>query len=142
MLAEAENEINGPADAYQYVNAVLERARDRNGNGTFESTEINPANWTSTSVPTQEMFRERIMSERRYELLGECNEWFDVRRRGKNYFKSILDYHNTYQANINNNEYTVATDDANINRIMLLPIPVSELGSNSTITQSDQNPGW
>ena len=34
MLAEAENELRGPtAAAYGYVNQVISRARDRNGNG-------------------------------------------------------------------------------------------------------------
>ncbi len=141
-LAEAENEINGPTAAYQYVNAVLERARDRNGNGVFETTEINPANWTSLTVPTKEIFRDQIMAERQYELLGECNEFFDVRRRGKAYLKTILDYHNTYAPNVTNNEYKVTTDDVNLNRIMLLPIPITEYGTNTKITQNDQNPGW
>lgn len=130
MLAEAENELNGPAGAYKYVNEVLTRAR---GAGS------QPANWLGM---TTEEFRERIMEERRFELLGELHDYFDVRRRGKDYLKKIIENHNTYPANVTAKEYTVATDDATLTRAMLLPIPTGEMTTNSGITQEDQNPGY
>jgi len=139
MLAEAENEINGPANAYKYVNSVLGRARDRNGNGIFETNELQPADWVGM---TKEAFRDRIMAERNYELLGELHEYFDVRRRGKDYLKKICEYHNTYPANVTAKEYTIVTDDATLTRAMLLPIPLSEMNTNSALKPEDQNTGY
>ena len=132
MLAEAENEINGPANAYQYVNQVLTRAR---GTGT------QPANWTGL---TQSTFRDRIMDERVFELIGEMHDFFDARRRGKDFLKSRIDYHNTYPANVANAayEYTVGTDSLTLTRAMLLPIPLIEMTSNSALKPQDQNPGY
>src|SRR5215212_4640227 len=71
MLAETENELRGPAGAYKYINEVMNRARDANGNGTIEITETSPADWTGMSQAT---FRDRIMLERRIELVGEVHE--------------------------------------------------------------------
>jgi hypothetical protein len=139
MLAEAENELNGPNGAYKYINEVINRARDRNGNGLTDPGEVQPADWSGM---TKDEFRERILSERNYELLGELHEYFDVRRRGKEYFKKVLEYHNTYPANITANDYKVSTDDATMERIMLLPIPISELSTNTLITVADQNSGY
>lgn len=139
MLAEAENEINGPANAYKYVNAVLGRARDRNGNGVTDINELQPADFAGM---TKEAFRDRIMAERNYELLGELHEYFDVRRRGKEYLKKICEYHNAYPANVTAKEYTIVTDDATLTRAMLLPIPLSEMNTNSALKPEDQNPGY
>ncbi|MCL4482371.1 MAG: RagB/SusD family nutrient uptake outer membrane protein [Bacteroidetes bacterium] len=139
MLAEAENEINGPAGAYRYVNQVLARARDKNGNGNTDAGEVVPADWSGM---TKDQFRDRIMAERGYELIGELHEYFDVRRRGKDYFKKILEAHNTYGPNLANKEYIAPTDDVTMERIMLLPIPQSEIGTNTAITIENQNPGY
>lgn len=144
MLAEAENELRGPAGAYVYINELISRARDINGNGKDDSNELSPANWMGMS---NKVFRDRIMAEYRYELLGELDEYFYVRRRGKDYFKSILDAHNSYPAVLANAgayrlDYIVPTDDATMNRIMLLPIPITEMSTNNLIDQTDQNPGY
>ena len=79
MLAEIENELNGPANAYQYVNPVLTRARS-----SVTPAAVQPANWTGMN---QAQFRARIMKERQYELLAEGHDWFDTRRRGYENFK-------------------------------------------------------
>ncbi len=146
MLAEAENELRGPAGAYVYINELLGRARDANGNGKDDPTELSPANWTGM---TKEVFRDRITSEYRYELLGELDEYFQVRRRGKDYFKALLIAHNTYPAVLANPttgtarlDFIAPTDDATMNRIMLLPIPITEMSTNNLIRESDQNPGY
>lgn len=139
MLAEAENELRGPAGAYVYVNEVLGRARDANGNGRDDAAELSPANWKDMN---QQVFRSRIMSEYRYELLGELDEYFQVRRRGKEYFKNFLEFHNTYPPNLLAKDYAAPTDDATMNRVMLLPLPITELSTNKKITQTDQNPGY
>ena len=56
MAAEAQNEISGPDNAYQYVNKIRERA--------FEPDQ-------PLSGMTQESFRLAIRDERKFELCGE-----------------------------------------------------------------------
>ena len=96
----------------------------------------------------QTVFRDRIMKKYRYELLGELDEYFQVRRRGQAYFKSILDAHNAYAptilnvSNTNGFDYIVPTDPTTMNKIMLLPIPLTEMAANNLIKQTDQNPGY
>jgi len=134
MLAECENEINGPDNAYPYVNAVLARARDINGDGSVIAAD--PADWSGM---TQDEFRTRIMLERRYELLGECHLWYDVRRRGQQYFFDFLTAHNTYPKLKLNSGDVIYPVDA---RLLLLPIPAKEINANTMISQADQNPGY
>jgi starch-binding outer membrane protein, SusD/RagB family len=133
MLAEAENEISGPDNAYQYVNQVLTRARDINGDGKTLAT--TPANWSGM---TKEVFRDRIMRERRYELVGECHLYYDVRRRGETYFLDFLKEHNTHPG-LNTQFDKIYPLN---NRLMLFPIPDKEINANSKIEPKDQNPGY
>ncbi|MDR2414589.1 MAG: RagB/SusD family nutrient uptake outer membrane protein [Odoribacteraceae bacterium] len=63
--AEAINEADGPAEAYQYVNQV----RGRNG-----------VNMPAYAGMTKEEFRERVRNERRVELSFEDHRFFDLRR--------------------------------------------------------------
>ncbi len=115
MLAEIENELHGPTNAYQYINMVLTRARDANGNGTIETTEVAPVNWTGM---TQDQFRQRILLERRIELLGEGHEFYDTRRRGEAYLSAFLQSHNT-RANFNaTNDFLYPTDAASDKEII------------------------
>ncbi|MCU4174408.1 RagB/SusD family nutrient uptake outer membrane protein [Carboxylicivirga sp. N1Y90] len=133
MLAEIENELNGPDNAYQYVNLVLERARN---SGDVSSTE--PADWSGL---TQEQFRADIMFEYRYELLGEGHEWFNDRRRGYEYFKTnVIDVHNNHSGY----DFSVIRDVflPDNERNIYMPIPQAEITSNPNVTQADQNPGY
>jgi hypothetical protein len=133
MLAECENEISGPDQAYQYVNKVLTRARDAKGDGTTIAT--TPANWSGM---TKDEFRNRIMLERRYELIGECHLWFDVRRRGKEIFLQFLRDHNSYpKLNLSFDKIYPVNE-----RLMLFPIPDKEISANALINPQDQNPGY
>ncbi len=73
VAAEAENELNGPVAAYQYINAIRKRAR------------INPAQ--ATHVPdlsglTKEAFRNAVLMERKWELHLEGSTWYDLKRTG------------------------------------------------------------
>ncbi len=134
MLAEIENELNGPDNAYQYVNQVLLRARDTDGDGTGDA--LQPADWGSMS---KEEFRSRIMKERRYELLSEGQEWFDTRRRGYQYFlDEVVEPHNSHPNNDPNTDFIYPSDEKN----MLLPIPLVEIAGNQSISVADQNPGY
>lgn len=143
MLAEIRNEIDGgPANAYQYVNLVLDRARKSATVVPPVGTLQQPVDYTGM---TQAQFRDRIMQERKYELLAEGQDWFDARRRGYQYFldKTVL-LHNSHPkidlvTDINDGgdyQYPV------LQRNMLLPIPQTEITANPKMSQSDQNPGY
>jgi hypothetical protein len=130
MLAEIENELNGPSNAYQYVNEVLARARN-----TANGVVAQPADWSGLS---QDEFRIRILRERQYEMLGEGHEWFDTRRRGYEYFlEEVIENHNN-QPNFGNVDYIYPISVKN----MLMPIPSDEINSNQSISEADQNPGY
>ncbi|MFH5834109.1 RagB/SusD family nutrient uptake outer membrane protein [Halalkalibaculum sp. DA384] len=65
IAAEAENEVNGPGNAYQYINPVRERAG------------LSPL-----SGLTQQEFRQAVRKERRTELFDERKRLFDLYRWG------------------------------------------------------------
>ncbi|MEP0418053.1 MAG: RagB/SusD family nutrient uptake outer membrane protein [Cyclobacteriaceae bacterium] len=133
MLAEIENELNGPTDAYQYVNEVLARARTSGGASATE-----PADWSGL---TQEEFREAIMQEHTYELLGEGHDWFNVRRRGYDWFKThVIDVHNSHPTYDFSTRYDHEYQDNP--RIMLLPLPSTEIAANPNVSDADQNYGY
>jgi len=67
LAAEAENELNGPANAYQWVNEVRKRAFDPD----------KP--WAGL---TQETFRIKLRDERKFELCGENQRRIDLIRWG------------------------------------------------------------
>ncbi|MCO6498009.1 MAG: RagB/SusD family nutrient uptake outer membrane protein [Chitinophagaceae bacterium] len=132
-LAEAENEINGPDQAYQYVNQVLRRART-----SVTPAAVEPQDYAGM---TQEEFRDRIMRERRCELLGEVHLWYDTRRRGQDYLFQFLTEHNTFNVNggLNLSFDYIYNLDA---KYLLLPLPASEINNNTAMSPSDQNPGY
>lgn len=146
MLAEIENEINGPANAYQYVNLVLDRARK---SVTAPATpSLQPVNWSGM---TKEQFRDRIMQERKFELLSEGQDWFDARRRGYQYFldKTLLPHNNhpTFYIDpdptkADNSDIKYPVDMGSVKKNMLLPIPLTEISSNPSMSSADQNPGY
>ena len=131
MMAEVQNELEGPDNAYLYVNQVLTRARN-----SATPASSTPANWSGL---TQDQFRSRIMYERRYELLSEGDEWFDTRRRGHEFFiNTVVTPHNTNPTLDKSRDFMYPTDTKN----MLMPIPISEISGNHAIDVSDQNPGY
>lgn len=71
IAAEAENEVNGPANAYQYINKVRQRARiDKN----------DPLQVPDLKGLSKEDFRKAVLSERKWELHLEGSAWFDMKR--------------------------------------------------------------
>jgi hypothetical protein len=133
MLAEIENELNGPADAYQYVNEVLARARVAGGASSAE-----PADWSGM---TKDEFRERIMMEYNFEMLNEGHDFFNVRRRGYDYFKKhVIEPHNNHPVYDFSKSRDVQYPDNP--RIMVIPIPEDELNANPQMSASEQNPGY
>jgi hypothetical protein len=111
MAAEAENELNGPDNAYQYINRVRERA--------YEPDQ-------PLSGLTQETFRQAIYDERRWELGGEGHRRLDLIRWG-----ILLDV-------VRSTEYRIWNPADNIQpRHVLLPIPPEEFNLNPALLASD-----
>lgn len=71
IAAEAENEVNGPAGAYQYINAIRKRAR---------VDQSDPTNVSDLNGLTQDQFREAVLLERKHELFEEGFAWYDLKR--------------------------------------------------------------
>ncbi|MEL0652579.1 RagB/SusD family nutrient uptake outer membrane protein [Algibacter sp. TI.3.09] len=112
MAAEAENELNGPTNAYDYVNKVRERA--------FEPDQP----WSGL---TQDSFREAMYDERKFELCAEGHRRMDLIRWG-----ILLDVVKTVEHRSFNNPA------ANIQaHHVLLPIPQQQLELNSNLLESD-----
>jgi starch-binding outer membrane protein, SusD/RagB family len=119
MHAEALNEQGQTAQAIGFVNQV--RARARNGAGS--ESRAQPAD-----LPTslgQADAREAIFQERMWELAFEGKRWFDLVRRGWDYFRAALSKDPT------------ATDVQQTD--MLWPIPQGQIDINPALTQ---NPGY
>lgn len=84
LLAEAENEVNGPtATALDAINAVRKRARNAAG-----VIRLAPANYTSTEAFSKDAFRKLVLHERTLELSCEGQTWFDWIRT--NTLKEVL----------------------------------------------------
>ncbi|PPL02183.1 Starch-binding associating with outer membrane [Parapedobacter indicus] len=117
MRAEALNEINGPTEeAYAMINAIRERARNRDGNNVNGFPE-------NLSGLTKEEFRDAVLNERAVELGFEGHRWFDLVRT-KRLVEIIKAVHP---------DYPVAE------KHYLFPIPADELIINPNL---EQNPGW
>lgn len=113
MAAECENEANGPADAYKYIEPIRKRAY---------ATE---AEWKLSGL-SQQQFREAIYDERKWELAGECMRRYDLIRWG-----ILLDV-------VRNLEYRFWTPNLNIQPYhVLCPIPLQELQVNPALLESD-----
>ncbi len=150
MMADVENELGNQTEAIKYINKVLTRARTSNGNNTA----IYPKNISEGT--SQEDLRMLIFQERLFELAGEPSMYTDVRRRGIEFLKVILERHNNH--NITNEIATnkdlgthnfrerlfkngSLTDDF-LKKNLLLPIPISEINGNNELTREDQNFGY
>lgn len=144
VLAEAANETGRTAESIGYVNEVLKRARDKDGNGAIEVTEISPIAWDLALG--KEQVRAKIMVERQIELFGEADEWYTVRRRGFDFFKTIVDRHNAHAAlnvaALPKFVYRYPATDNDIKRNLLLPFPANEIARNESISQDEQNFGY
>jgi len=113
MAAEAENELNGPVNAYQYINKVRERAYEPD---------------KPLSGLSQAEFRQAVRNERKWELFGEDHRRLDLIRWG------------TLVETIQNTEFNASFEVANTNvqpRHVLWPIPIEEFELNSALLESD-----
>jgi hypothetical protein len=119
MHAEALNEQGQTAAAIGFVNQIRARAR----NGTGSENRAQPADLAASL--TQAQARDAIFYERQIELAFEGKRWFDMVRRGFDYFSTAL-----------KNDPT-ATDVQQTD--MLLPIPQAQIDINPALKQ---NPGY
>lgn len=115
MLAEISNELQN-GEQLGYVTEVLARVN------------LTPH---SGYTGSREAFRNSIMKEYQYELLGEAHEWFNNRRRGYQYFlDNVIIPHNTASTFKNNIDVT-HEDDESI--VMQMPIPQDEINTNQEL---------
>ena len=130
MLAEISNEL-GNGEEMTYLNPVLARAG-------VDDAYARPE-WTQG----KESFRDAIMDEYKFELIGEGHDGFHARRRGYTYFLN-----NTILKNndpINNTENTLYYSfrkyasnrdvlfSTNEDEVMRMPIPLSEKNTNQLL---------
>lgn len=149
IVAEAENEMNGPTTtALSAFNMVRQRSRKANG-----TTHTSPIDLTAAAVPTKEAMRMKIFDERGLEFVGEMNRWFDlVRMRYSDDIQTMYQYQfGTFLPTLtpglpvykNKVWSTGRTEASNIipfdKKYLLFPIPANETAVNPNLTQ---NPEW
>lgn len=116
--AEAAAKLGQSDKAAQYLNAIVLRANP-------EATEVSPAEATV----------DRILDERRLELVGEGHRFFDLMRNNKTVVRyESLDNMGRHYALIQE-----STKFDNTYFRAILPIPISEINANPNI---EQNPGY
>ena len=116
MLAEISNELSKDAEAIGYIEEVLSRVG------------LTPQ---IAYYGGQSSFRDAVMKEYRYELLGEGEDSHNNRRRGYTYFlNKIILPHNNNPNFSSQYDLTLNTDEA---RIMTLPVPLGEVTTNDLI---------
>lgn len=142
-LAEAANELDKQTEAVGYLDQILDRARDINGNNSFEENEVMPL-----AVPediAKSDLRDRIMHERLLELTGECDEWFTLRRRGTRYLMKVIQGNNAIVnalSKLPKFVYAIDASEEHVRKNLLLPFPQDEINRNEKIAQEEQNYGY
>lgn len=124
MIAEAENEVNGPDNALQYINQVRFRA-----------------GITQLAGLTQAQLRDKIKNERAMELCFEGSRRLDLIRWG-DYITNMIGLANSIPndskwpagSKIFSKYYSITPS------YLFLPIPATEMAVNTAITRN--NPGW
>jgi hypothetical protein len=115
MLAEISNELQN-GEALGYVTEVLDRAG------------VTPHAGYTTD---QASFRDAVMDEYRFELLGEGLDSYNNRRRGYAYFlENTINRHNN-NSNFNANVDVLLNDVES--EVMYLDIPLLEINNNNLI---------
>lgn len=147
LMADVENELGNSNLALSYLNRVLTRARE-SGDGA-----VYPMN---QGVISQDELRDKIYFERLFELAGEPCLFEDIRRRGTDYLREIMELHN----NSKNVKFRYEFEAANgvggqfrdyeiknisedfVRKNLVLPIPADEITSNEELSLEDQNFGY
>lgn len=130
LYAEALNEWKGypTNEAYAAVNKIRRRAYG------------NPANTSVCDLPTglnQELFRQAVRDERKYELAFEGHRRLDLVRWGI-YYETIQQTYNNQINRLSSANYVIQKYTVK-GKHELMPIPQREM---DLCTKFDQNPGW
>lgn len=151
LMADVENELHASSSlAVDYLNKVLNRARNSRGNAVYPK---------AVTTMSQAAMREKIFNERLFELAGEFDMFTDVRRRGVEFFKKVIERHDNhhitkaqvlFNKETNNNlpfmDYLILDGVSDIDNFykknMLLPIPRSEINGNEALNDTEQNFGY
>lgn len=114
MLAEISNELQN-GQQLGFITEVLDRVGMSN----------------DAYLGDQATFRDAIMNEYRFEVLGEGEDAHNNRRRGFDYFLThTINKHNNNPIFSANVDIQLSTDPA---QVMQLPIPLTEINSNDLI---------
>jgi starch-binding outer membrane protein, SusD/RagB family len=133
MLAEAENQVNGPTQvAYDALNQVRRRAYGKVSLITPDATADAPAGMSQTD------FQLFIEDERARELCFEALRRPDLIRWGI-FVQTMNDVGAQIKANGGTYSYGSLAGLNVSTRHLLFPIPSSEMSVNKAVTQ---NPGW
>ena len=119
MLAEISNELDKDADKMMYLEEVLDRA------GVAARAEYSQG---------KEAFRDAIMDEYKFELLGEGEDFHNNRRRGFQYFlNNTIKRHNDLIGTAHYEEDFDLILSEDESQVMKLPIPMTEINTNEFI---------
>lgn len=134
MLAEAENQVNGPTTiAYDAINMVRRR-------GYGEPVSVPSIIADLPPGLSKADFKQAIQDERSRELCFEALRRNDLIRWGI-FVTTMNDIGNEITNTAPNNFKYAATGGLNVaNRHLLFPIPAAEMSVNKAITEN--NPGW
>lgn len=137
LYAEALNEANGPAQAYEWIDKVRRRAGLK---GVVESW--NASSNRPNKPATTEGFREIVQQERMIELVFEGQRFWDLRRwkRAVEFLNSDIRSWNV-SGETTQDYYNVITVGrySFLSRDYLWPIAQFDIVRNSNLVQ---NPGW
>jgi hypothetical protein len=97
---------------------------------------LNPVRVRAGLEPLDQVNREDVMEERKFELANEGNRWFDLTRRGEAYFLQKMNAGNFSSPGAELKGSLVSANH------MLMPIPLSEIDASDVINVADQNPGY
>lgn len=159
IAAEAENVINnGPNDAaIGWLNEILWRGSCQ---GKYEIPAKVSLKDFEKSGSAKQAFFERIMIERSNEFTGEGKLYFDERRFGEDYLRTLMEKHNIrirqrasdaeqnidlIRTALNGFEFDVNSSSNGVSfarKNLLLPIPNQAIMTNNALKLSDQNPGY
>jgi starch-binding outer membrane protein, SusD/RagB family len=131
VAAEAYLMAGNESSALTYLNKVRKRAKANELNSFGEYTRFDPEEGNYVSVDQN---IDVILDERARELLGEYYRWMDLRRT-----RQLVKYNIRWNTKVSS-VAAMTGGDGNIK--WYRPIPSDEIGLNTGISPSDQNPGY
>lgn len=92
IYAEILLENQEPRRAVDYVNKVRQRARKLidSANPNARYNPVKSADFKDISYAPYDITREAILKEKRIEMAGECDRWFEVCRLGQAYERQLF----------------------------------------------------